>query len=72
MPSNKVSEFPTAGWAGWISEIGVGRTHSVYGKAFDCWHGWGSMATSGGDGTARMVHIKEAQARREKLLGPQR
>jgi hypothetical protein len=44
----------------------------LYDRAFDCWHGWGSMATSGGDGTARMYHIKQAQARREKLLGAPR
>jgi hypothetical protein len=44
----------------------------LYDRAFDCWHGWGSMATSGGDGTARMYHIKQAYERREKLLGPQR
>lgn len=42
----------------------------LYQQAIQCWHGWGALATSGGDGAARMPDIKAALARQQKLFGP--
>lgn len=41
----------------------------LYDRGIDCWYGWGSMATSGGDGAARLPSIKAALKRRRELLG---
>ncbi|MBI1354277.1 MAG: hypothetical protein GC160_08020 [Acidobacteria bacterium] len=36
-------------------------------RAVDAWYGWGSQATSGGDGAARMLEIKPALRRLDRL-----
>jgi len=41
----------------------------VYERAIECWYGWGALATSGGDGAARLPEIEAALARRRALLG---
>src|SRR5262245_324877 len=40
----------------------------LYDLAIGYWHAWGSFATSGGDGAARMPYIKGAHARRTAFL----
>lgn len=36
-------------------------------RTIDCWYAWGSEATSGGDGAARLLEIKQAVARLQRL-----
>lgn len=42
----------------------------AYERAIVLWYGWGSMATSGGDGAARLPLIKAALRRRDAALKP--
>ncbi|MBX3501651.1 MAG: hypothetical protein KF889_19595 [Alphaproteobacteria bacterium] len=51
-----------------LSAVDLDRAAWIYEQAIDCWHGWGAMATSGGDGAARAPRIEAAQARQAAFL----
>lgn len=57
-----------------LSPVDRDRAAWLYDRAIDCWYGWGALATSGGDGTARASRIEAARARHAaflaKALGP--
>lgn len=51
-----------------LARVDRDRAEWLYDKAIDAWYGWGSMATSGGDGMYRSTFIEEARKRRASLL----
>ena len=62
----------TAGVLGGAAELHVfEQDGAVYewlrDRAINCWYSWGSQATSGGDGAARMLEIGPAMDRFKKL-----
>ena len=51
-----------------LAAIDHARAAWLYERAIDAWYGWGAMATSGGDGAARVPRIEAARARHAAFL----
>jgi len=51
-----------------LSSVDRERAAWLYERAIEAWYGWGSMATSGGDGAARVPRIEAARARHAAFL----